>query len=90
MPKWNLKGIEFEGGVHNAIKAFLKDNPKYKKMLEDRINDLLNFPDLFWQSANVENQNEGYFTTKNQQINLAGKAYKNKGLVVITHFNFHR
>ncbi|HTA76618.1 MAG TPA: hypothetical protein VK791_05635 [bacterium] len=90
MSKWSLKEIEFEEGVHNAMKAFLKENPRYKKILEERINDLLNFPELFWQSAHVENENEGYFATKNQQINLAGKAYKKKGLIVITHFSFHR
>jgi hypothetical protein len=90
MAKWNLKDVEFEDGVWDTIEAFLKDNPKYKKILEDRINDLLNFPELFWQSAHVENENEGYFTTKNQQINLAGKVYKKKGLIVISHFSFHR
>jgi len=50
----------------------------------------LNFPDLAWQSAHRENDNEGYFTTRNQQIHLAGKAYRQKGLLVITHFSFQR
>jgi hypothetical protein len=90
MKNWNLKEIEFEDGVWDAIAAFLKDNPKYKKMLEERINDLLNFPDLAWQSAHGANESEGYFTTRNQQIHLAGKAYRKKGLIVITHFSFHR
>lgn len=90
MPNWNLREVEFEAGVWDAMEAFLKGNPKYKKMLEERINGLLNFPDLVWQSAHVENESEGYFTTRHQQINLAGKAYKEKRLIVVTHFSFHR
>ena len=53
MEKWNLKEVKFEEGVYEAVEAFLEVNPGYKKMLEDRINDLLNFPDLVWQAADA-------------------------------------
>ncbi len=90
MKKWTIRTIEFEPAVREQLKDFAAENPGYKKLLEARINDLLNFPDLVWQSAFLENDNVGYFLTKNQQIELAGKAYKDQSLILITHFSFHR
>jgi hypothetical protein len=89
MKSWDLETVEFAEGVYVAMETFLAKNPRYQKVLEDRINDLLNFPDLVWQSAHMENENEGYFVTTNQQINLAGKAFRNKKLILITYFSFH-
>jgi hypothetical protein len=90
MKKWTIQTIEFEPAVRDQLKDFAVKNPAYKKLLEIRLNDLLNFPDLVWQSAFLENDNVGHFLTNNQQIELAGKAYKDKALILITHFSFHR
>jgi hypothetical protein len=90
MKNWGIESIEFEPEAAKAIKAFAEVNPTYKKQIEDRVNDLLNFPELVWQSAFVKGGKEGYFLTKNQQIELAGKVYKDRRLVLITHFSFHR
>jgi hypothetical protein len=88
--KWGIKHIEFEPEVRIELKDFVEKNPAYKKLLDDRLNDLMNFPELVWQSAFIESEDVGYFLTRNQQIELAGKAYKAKHLVLITHFSFHR
>jgi hypothetical protein len=88
--KWEIKNIEFEPEVRHKLKEFAEKNPTYKKQLEDRLNDLMNFPELVWQSTFIESEDIGHFLTKNQQIELAGKAYKDKHLVLITHFSFHR
>ena len=90
MKNWKIENIEFEPEAARVLKEFISKNPTYKRLIETRINDLLNFPDLAWQSAFIESETEGYFLTKNQQIELAGKAYKDKGRILITHFSFHR
>lgn len=89
MKKWNITRIEFESGVWKEIQDFVARHPQYKKMIEDRLNDLLDFPDLFWQSAHIVDENHGYFLTKNQKIELAGKIDRQKALALVTHFSFH-
>lgn len=92
MKKWDIKDIAFDPTVEKALRVFLRGNPTYKKMLDARINDLLNFPELVWASALIddEDSNEAEFVTHNQQIDLAGKVYRKSGLVYITYFAFHR
>jgi hypothetical protein len=89
MKNWKIENIEFEPEAVKTLKEFVSKNPNYKKLIDARINDLLNFPDLIWQSAFIESGAEGYFLTKNQQIELAGKAYQDKRLILVTHFSFH-
>jgi hypothetical protein len=88
--KWSIEAIDFEPHAKKAMAVFLIKNPSYKKMVENRINDLLHFPDLVWQSVFMESENVGNFRTINQQIELAGKAYETRRLIVVTHFAFHR
>ena len=91
MEKWNIKRIEFAPGVKEKIDFFVDEqHPELKKMVEDRIKDLLNYPDLLWQIVEMEDRVNGRFITKNQQIELAGKVSRKKSLAVITHFGFHR
>ena len=92
MGKWGLRNIEFEPETEKALKEFIKDNPVYKEMLDSRINDLLNFPELVWASAvfDRKDSNLGEFVTYHQQIDLAGKVYRKTGVIYITHFEFHR
>ena len=91
MEKWKLTFIDFEPETEKALEDFIKDHSEYKKMLDDRINDLLNFPDLVWASAvfDRKNSNFGEFVTYHQQIDLAGKVYRKTGVIYITHFEFH-
>ncbi len=92
MEKWNLKKIDFEPEVELVLLEFIKKHQTYKKMLDARINDLLNFPDLVWASAVFDDNdsNTAEFITYHQQIDLAGKVYRKNGLIYITHFEFHR
>ena len=92
MEKWHIKAIDFDPATGKALLAFLEDNPTYKKMVDARIGDLLNFPDLAWASSitDREDSNRAEFVTYHQQIDLAGKVYRKSGVVYITHFEFHR
>ncbi len=92
MEKWNIKSIDFDDEVKISIRKFIKDNPTFKKMLDERINDLINFPELFWASAVLDKENPDFaeFVTYHQQIDLAGYAKRKEGLAVVTHFEFHR
>jgi hypothetical protein len=92
MGSWTIRFIDFEPDAEKAMKEFIKKNSKYKKMLEDRINDLLNFPELVWASAlfDKEDSDLAEFVTYHQQLDLAGYAKRGEGKVVITHFEFHR
>lgn len=92
MKKWNLKKIDFELEVEKALRLFITKNPTYKRMLEERINDLLNFPDLIWATAVFDKaeSEQGEFVTFHQQIDLAGVVYRKTGVIYITHFEFHR
>src|SRR5271157_4118295 len=92
MEKWGLRCIEFEPETEKALKEFIKDHSEFKKMLDARINDLLNFPELVWASAvfDRKDSNVGEFVTYHQQIDLAGKVYRKTGVIYITHFEFHR
>lgn len=89
MEKWKITVIEFESHARQALAEFIEKYPAYEKMIEARINDLLNYPDLTWQTVFIESETIGVFYTKNQQIELAGKAYKIQKRVTITHFSFH-
>ncbi len=89
MERWDLKIIDFEPGVMESIKAFTKDNQQYAKQIDDRINDLLNFPDLIWQSTAFKSKDIGHFFTRNQQIELGGKVYRKEGRVLVSYFSFH-
>ena len=91
MEKWNIKRIEFASGVKEKIDFFVDEqHPELKEMVEGRIKDLLNYPDLLWQIVEMEDRENGRFITKNQQIELAGKVSRKESLAVITHFGFHR
>ncbi len=92
MGKWGLTKIDFDPETEKALKEFIKDHSDYKKMLDARINDLLNFPELVWASAvfDKKDSNVGEFITYHQQIDLAGKVYRKTGVIYITHFEFHR
>lgn len=90
MERWKVESIDFEPHAQKAMAAFLEKNPTYKKMVQDRINDLLNFPELVWYSVFIETEVTGDFYTKGQQIELAGKAYKVEKRIVVTHFSYHR
>jgi hypothetical protein len=89
MERWDLKIVDFEPGVMEKIKDFAKDNPQYAKQIDARINDLLNFPDLIWQSTAIKSKDIGHFFTRNQQIELGGKVYRKEGRVLVSHFSFH-
>jgi hypothetical protein len=90
--KWNITKIKFAPGVEEQINFFLSDDeyPEFRKMVGDRIDDILNYPDLFWQVAVIDDANNGHFYTKHQQIELAGQVNRKAGVAVITHFGFHR
>ena len=89
MKRWDIKKVEFEPGIWEEIERFVGNHPQYRKMIQERINDLMEFPDLFWQSAHIRDENHGYFLTRNQQIELAGKVYRKESLIRVTHFSFH-
>ncbi len=89
--KWKIIDIELTPEVATAIDAFVDEHPKYADILDERINDLLNFPELFWASAVLDkkSQDRAIFVTNHQQIDLAGTANKLTGKVIITYFAFH-
>ena len=89
--KWKINDIELTPDVATAIDAFVDEHPKYADILDDRINDLLNFPELLWASAVLDKKNpdRATFVTNHQQIDLAGTANRSTGKVVITYFAFH-
>ncbi len=90
MKHWKIKTIEFEAGARLLLNDFLAKNPTYGKMVDERVDDLLNYPDLMWQSAHLVDGDFGYFVTRNQQLDLAGKVYRARHLALVTHFVFHR
>lgn len=92
MKKWNIQSIDFDPETGKVLQEFIKKNPTYKKMLDARIKDLLNFPELIWATAVFDqfDSNEGEFVTCHQQMDLAGKVYRKSRIVYITHFEFHR
>ncbi len=92
MGKWRIRFIDFDPEVEAALRDFIGKNPVYKRILDARLNDLLNFPELIWATAVFDqaDSNEGEFVTKHQQMELAGKVYRRSRTVYITHFSFHR
>ncbi len=68
----------------------MAEYPQYEGMLQARIDDLIRFPELLWQEAHIVDEDTGYFVTHNQRLELAGKVYRGKGLVLITHFSCRR
>ena len=90
MKTWGINNLEFDPAVWTQIKAFVEKHPELEALLQERLNDLLEFPDLFWQTARIVDAEHGYFVTRNQQIELAGKVYRSKSLALVTHFSFRR
>ena len=92
MEKWKIHSIDFDDDTKKAIKVFTKNHSTFKKMLDDRISDLLNFPELFWASPVFDQEDSDFaeFVTYHQQIDLAGYVRRGKGIATITHFEFHR
>lgn len=92
MEKWKIQFIDLDPDVERTIRRFIAANPVYGKMLEERINDLLNFPELVWATAVFDqiDSNEGEFITQHQQMVLAGKVYRRSKTAYITYFSFHK
>ena len=88
MESWRLRSVEFEPGVWEEVLRFLEVYPQYEGMLRARIDDLIRFPELIWQEAHIVDGDTGYFITRNQRLELAGKVYRRKGLALITHFSY--
>lgn len=88
MKKWDIHHLEFDPAVWGEMQAFVRKHPEYEEMLKERLDDLLEFPDLFWQEAYLLDENVGYFVTRHQQIELSGKVDRSKGRVLVTHFSF--
>jgi hypothetical protein len=87
---WNIIEVIIHPDLQPAIELFQDEHKDLVKLLEKRINDLMNYPELVWATAVFDSPHSktGEFITKGQKIDLAGTARKN-GPVTITFFEFH-
>ena len=90
MENWKITNIIIHPDVLAALELFRDEHKGLGPLLDKRINDLLNYPELVWATAVFDGADStfGEFITRGQKIDLAGTAQKN-GPATITFFEYH-